>query len=123
MPICYRIDPKQKIVYITAEGILTDDELKKHVDNLLSDADYHPGFNRLSDFRAVSLVDLTGSGMRGLAQGKGTTNSEGSMRALVVSSDLAYGMARMFQILTDDSSARIEVFKEITEARKWLGLE
>ncbi len=43
--------------------------------------------------------------------------------ALHVSKDVIYGMARMFQILTDDRPATSEVFKDMAEARKWLGLE
>ena len=123
MSIRYRIDLKQEIVYITADGILTDDQLRKFLKKLLRDTDFHPNFNRLADYRAVESFELTGTDVRRLAGAKGTTKSEGSRRAFVVSSDLAYGMARMFQSLADDSPVTIEVFKDMTEARKWLGLE
>ncbi len=123
MPIRYRIDLKQEIVYTTADGVLTDAELAENQDNLRKDPDFHPSFNRLADYRAVESFELTGTDVRRLAGAKGITKSEGSRRAFVVSSDLAYGMARMFQILADDTPVTIEVFKDMTEARKWLGLE
>ncbi len=48
MPVSYRIDLNQEIVYVTADGILTDDNLKKFVNNLLRDDDFHPSLNALA---------------------------------------------------------------------------
>ena len=122
MPLHYRIDQKREIVFITADGIITDADLLTHLDDIENDSDFHPSFNRLNDYRAVESLDVTGAGVRALAS-RVDASEASCRRAIVVSTELAYGMARMFQILTDDKPATIEVFKDMAEARKWLGLD
>ena len=69
MPVHYRIDPKLKIVFATAEGILTDDDLIKFQNSIISDPDFHPSLKQLSDFRSVDSWDVTTSTIRKLAEG------------------------------------------------------
>ena len=121
MSVRYRIDSKLEIVFIKAEGILTDADLEKLLVSMQGDPDFRPSLNQLGDFRAVDFMDLTTSAVRVLAAR--ISDGEQSQRAIVVSSELAFGMSRMYQILTDENPAKIKVFKGMTEARKWLGLD
>jgi len=43
-----------------------------------------------------------------------------SRRALVVPSDLGFGMARVFEQRSGERRRDIRVFREIDEARRWL---
>lgn len=43
--------------------------------------------------------------------------------AIVVSSPVIFGMARMLQILTEKSDLDIAVFRDIDKACKWLGID
>ena len=57
-----------------------------------------------------------------------TANSEklaGMRSAIVAGTDLLYGFARMYQTLAElrDSPLTVEVFRNVEEARKWLGLD
>jgi hypothetical protein len=45
-----------------------------------------------------------------------------SRRAFVVTSDVAFGLARMFDILTKERGHEIHVFTTMPEARQWLGM-
>jgi len=64
---------------------------------------------------------VTGGGIRTLA--KANIYADGSRRAIIVSGKMAYGFARMFQILRSQSGADIEIFSTVEDAHRWLGLE
>ena len=44
----------------------------------------------------------------------------GARRALVVTNDLVFGMARMYQILSDESPDEFEIFRKLDDALLWL---
>jgi hypothetical protein len=46
----------------------------------------------------------------------------GARRAIVVGSDVVYGMARMYQILRDTAPDHLEVFRDLASNVAWLGL-
>lgn len=43
--------------------------------------------------------------------------------ASVVSQDLAFGMARMYEMLTSDNISNIGIFREMEEAKDWLSIK
>jgi hypothetical protein len=69
----------------------------------------------------VSEVQVTSEYIREVA--RSTSYAEGSRRAFVASSDVQFGLSRMFQILSDESPAEVRVFRDLAEARRWLGLD
>jgi len=40
--------------------------------------------------------------------------------AIVATDDLVFGMARRYAILTEDTKARVEVFRDVESANRWL---
>jgi hypothetical protein len=44
----------------------------------------------------------------------------GARRALVVTSDVVFGMARMYQILRDESPDELQIFRKVDDAFRWL---
>ncbi len=68
----------------------------------------------------VDDFKMTSTGIRVLAERN--PFSEGSRRAIVVDSELSYGMVRMYQLLTDQHAHDLTVFKDLKKARAWLGL-
>ena len=117
----YRIDDDRETVFTTAEGVCTDTDLQEHLAGLTNDPNFKPFLNQLIDLRDVTSWELTTSAFREAA--RGAPFGEGSRRAFVVAKDLTYGMARMYQILTDEDPAKVSVFRDIVEANEWLGLE
>ena len=42
--------------------------------------------------------------------------------AIVTGADVVFGTARMYQTMTDDQLDRVQVFRDMDEARAWLEL-
>ena len=83
--------------------------------------DYDATIGQLIDARAVRGLGVSGHAIRTLA--RSSPNAPGAKRPIVVSSVAAFGLARMFQILREDSPEEVRLFLEVTEARSWLGLD
>ena len=49
--------------------------------------------------------------------------NEESRRAIVADKDIDFGMARMYATLCDDGPKPIRVFRNMSKARRWLGLD
>src|SRR3972149_3691406 len=124
MPISYRIDPSRKLVLTTATGVLTDDDLIRHKQRLVADPAFQPDMRQLSDVRGVTDLQVTPLGVRLMvAADEAHAPALGGHRlAIVVIEDLTFGMARMYQMLAEDTTRSVGVFREIAEAEAWLGL-
>lgn len=122
MPAEYTIDKAQKMVFSKAYGVFTDQEVYAHQDKLRNDPDFNPSFSQLVDCTNVTNADaLSTDAMYELADRN--PFGAGSHRAFVAPKKLLYGLFRMFQILTDDYPDELIVFKDLTEARRYLKLE
>ncbi len=121
MPVSYRIDRERRIVFTEASGVVTDSELIEFQKQLRDDPEFEPDFHQLSDCRAIDEVGVTSEGVQEAASR--SPFGQGSLRAIVVSSDVAFGMARMFENLRHEAQDEVRVFRNAQEARRWLGLE
>jgi hypothetical protein len=120
MPFGYTIDLSRRLVLSRGWGILTELEILRHVHLLTADPRFEPSMRQLADFRAVTDLELDADTIRQLASL--SPFGAGSQRALLVGSDVAYGMARMFQIMREDSPDELNVFRGFSSALDWLGL-
>jgi len=125
LPITYRIDTKNKIVYTTASGELTDDHLLEHKQKLIQDPLFQPGMKELSDARTVTELKVTNAGIVKFAKQDEADSGllDGYRLAIVVDSDLTFGMARMYEALTKESLPGLRVFRDLGEAQQWLQIE
>lgn len=121
MPFHYQIDVQRRILFTTGEGIVTDADLRKLQIGLQNESDFQPGFSELINLQAVTSVEITGDGLRTIY--RSDLFSKDSRRAIFAPTDVLYGMSRMYQIIDDDSDTELHVFRDMAEARKWLGLE
>ena len=121
MPAEFRIDRSRKMVFSSARGVVTDQEVLAHQDRLRNDPDFEPSFWQFIDFTHATQVDLSVKTIRILAQ----RNPFGkhSRRAFYAHNNVVYGLARMFQILTDHHKDELNVYRDISDARKFLELE
>ncbi|HJP59883.1 MAG TPA: hypothetical protein VJ865_07780, partial [Gemmatimonadaceae bacterium] len=46
----------------------------------------------------------------------------GTRRAFVATTDAVFGMARMFAMRAESVGQTIQVFRDLTQAREWLGI-
>ena len=120
MPASYKIAAARGLVFTTGSGVLTDDDCYGHVSALSTDPLFNPSMDQLADLTQVTEVRLTASAIHRMAERN--PFGEGSRRAFVVSDDVAFGMARMYEILTSDHAHDVTVFHDLAKARAWLGL-
>ena len=120
MPCSYSIDLARSLVLSRGWGVLTDGELLAHVRALTIDPRFVPNFHQLADLRDVADVEVTPSTVKEMARLNPYGN--GSRRAVVVTSDLLFGMARMYQILRDEPDDELEIFRTVDDALRWLGV-
>lgn len=118
MPCGYTIDLARSLVLSRGWGVLTDRELLAHVRTLTADPRFARDFRQLADFRDVTDVQITSSTIREMA--KLNPFGAGARRALVVTSDVVFGMARMYQILRDESPDELQIFRKVDDAFRWL---
>ena len=121
MPFRYEIDRARRLVLSTATGTVTDEDLHTHMRRLAADPNFDPTYRQLVDLRDVSNVDVTSGGLRAL--GSSNPWKEPTRRAVVCERDVVFGLARMYQLLTDDDPHEVQVFREISEALDWLALD
>jgi hypothetical protein len=119
MPACYKIDKQRRLVMSTAYGTVSREDLLDHQNKLLADPDFDPTFSQLSDFGHMTKVEVTAEDVRKFAERNIFAPS--SRRAFVVPDDVAFGLARMFEMLRDAKGEQgIRVFRELEEGLDWV---
>ncbi len=124
MPIGYSIDKNLGVVLTTATGRLTDEDILEDKRQLTSDPDFSPGLVELSDIRAVTELAVTPEGIAKMVmQDAEDADKLGAHKlAIVVSKEVAFGLARMYESMTEQNMPNVQIFREMSEAREWLGL-
>lgn len=121
MAATYVIDEARRLVSSKASGTLTAAEIFDHQARLRADKAFKPDFRQIIDFTEVTEVNLQPDDMYRIADG--SPFRAGARRAFIIRRPLLYGLARMFQILTEAHEAEIKIFCSVEEANEWLGLE
>jgi len=119
MHVKREIDASDRVVILGISGELNDEGLRTLAAELRSAQEITPDFGLLIDFRNAVGRDVTTQGVRALAA-ESLVLSPDSRRALVVPSDLGFGMGRMYQMLREGQGGQINVFRDIDEARRWV---
>lgn len=97
---------------------MTDRELLAHVHTLTADPRFVRNFRQLADLRDVTDVQITPSCIREMV--RLNPYGAGARRAVVVTNDVVFGMARMYQILSDESPDELQIFRKMDDALQWL---
>jgi hypothetical protein len=106
-------------------GHFTKDEVSGYRDAVRSDPAYRPGLPALIDCRQTSTL-LSTADLRALAEElkrPAPTASRPWRYAVLVSSDVAFGLARMFEAFVRDAPIDIRPFWDREEAVTWLRSE
>ena len=122
MAITYEINMEHKNILVTATGKLTAQELLDLHHCFARDPEVRPDFSILFDLRQAHGESFATEGVRELAS-LPLILSQTSRRAVVVRSDLGYGMARMYGLRRGDRTTAYEVFRDLDEARRWVELD
>jgi hypothetical protein len=119
MHVNREIDASDRVVILDVSGELSDEGLRSLAAEARAALEEKPDFGLLIDLRNAVGRDVTTEGVRILAT-QPLLLSPDSRRAIVVPSDLGFGMGRMYQTLREGQAGEINVFRDLDEARRWV---
>ena len=124
MAFSFEIDTERRVVLFTGAEVFSTEDMLTCVEQVASHPDFRPDFDHLVDMRAVTDFAPSAEDVKTRAK----RDHEGkvlnaSRIAIVSSSDIVFGMSRMYETLMDDASVTVRTFKEMESAKSWLGLD
>lgn len=124
MPFTVQIDSDRRLVKSRWNGIATSELLVAYIEQVWSDTNLRD-FNELIDFRDIAEIQIPSDDIRKYAEySRKYDNPEVSARsAVVATTDLVYGLSRMFstmRALDPDDKREFRVFDDMGNALDWL---
>ena len=123
MPFFFDFDPANGVLRCRVEGRLTDGLLK---DVYVRATDYvakKPPRAGIMDFSAVTGVQVSNETIRQLAQAPPIMPDMNAPRFIIATAPRAFGMARMFELLGQDSRPNLHVVRSLEAACAILGVK
>lgn len=122
MPVLHALDPELGVYVITLRGMLTDEELVEAAGRMLGDPGRPLGIPELVDARDVQVQEASSRAIREVAEmySRDPRPEEGVRIAFVAPADVAFGLARMYEALRQQSAAEFRTFRQMDEAVAWL---
>ena len=121
MPAKYWMDVPLRLVRTHEWGVLTDQDLRELYEQIRTDPAFEPSFRQLCDLREVTSITTSADTLRSLAQNQ--IFSPGARRAFVVGRAVDFGLARLFQTYSEVEGQTVEIFRDMIDAERWLGLD
>jgi hypothetical protein len=116
----FRVLPQHRLVFSYGTGVFTRGDFLDHMARLSRDPQFKPDFDQIVDCRSLTFM-LSTEEIRDLA-GRSVFSAQ-SRRAFIASSDLQFGLNRMFATYNEMTlQQKVMVFRHLPEALSWLGL-
>jgi len=126
MPAEHHVDNNAKLIITSWEGEAVDidfiNAIKKYQEEIQSNPNYI-GYNEVVNFSKVTNIKLTPQGLKSIGRIASNTDKKNTKLALIVNSNLAYSLARMYQgyrYFFKKASKEVRVFKRKNEAFDWV---
>ena len=120
----YTIDLALGCIFIKWSGAVTLHKFITFNGVLAQDPNYRVGLNRLIDMRGAKIEassDEVGKAAWEVVKKRDAIEGHRKFAALV-GGDLEYGIARMFDMMTDQTRSEVRPFRRLDDAVAWLGL-
>ncbi|MBL6935798.1 MAG: STAS/SEC14 domain-containing protein [Alphaproteobacteria bacterium] len=124
MPYRYEIRPSFNLIIDKFDGEMAWEDVFEGLQKCSKDPEFRPGMNVLGDMTTAAM-DLRYEGMRRLTDSMSAAPTMRYGRVAVVAPEsLQFGIARMFEPLSDKYNivGEFRVFSDFSKARAWLGL-
>jgi len=119
VPISYRFD--KGFLFATLDGPTGYEDVRRFWDTLFADPQFRPGMPSVIDCRPVQSLFSIGDLRRMADESKKRPELQVPGRAAVLaSSNLVYGLLRMYEVFTEGDPVQIRVFRKADEAMLWL---
>jgi hypothetical protein len=125
MPVEHSFDTDANLLIVVLRGPVGDEDLLKYAHHITEDPSISAGHDELIDLREVETGgEVTSPVLRRIASmfSEIDRTPEQTRVAMVANSDVSYGLSRMYQAFRSESPLDLRVFREMSEARIWLGL-
>lgn len=124
MPIDYRVDEETGIAMAVGRGVVTAEDIIKLIERYQADTRLCRPHKELFDVRGVGEWQVSAENVRVVAAHVESMGDRfrGGQVAYVASSDLAFGIGRIFGVVAEELGIEIRVHRELAEACQWLGL-
>lgn len=118
MPITYRIDNGRKRIYSRATGVVTFEDLRKHMN--AEAGSETASYSEVIDCTGAT-TDMTGDDVRRLADERRAIARRQTPApvAVIATDDVFFGMLRMFDAHTSQIRP-LQVFRNFADAETWL---
>ena len=126
MGISFTIYQEQAFFVSTWIGNITDSDLLSSYKDLYANEKFKPGFHEIADLRKAQLNDVTSDGMSLLVemmQRYLTEKCDDFKTAVIAPDNISFGMSRVYKSMSYNSPENVEVFRELNEALKWIGID
>lgn len=124
-PITHSLDEDLHLLITTWSGAVTDAEMIEGYRMAYADRRWVPGFNEVTDLRRADVRAVTPDGLRGvrLLVAESVAGFTGSFRTAVLApTDLGFGISRMYELMSDESSESVRVCRDAADAAAWVGI-
>ncbi len=124
MPITFTLKPEEGYYISKYAGSLSDDDLIEPWRDFFKSGEWIPGLNELADISELDGRTITLDGIMQLAKYVTPILKEHCKSVIKVAvyspNDLPFGLARMYEAMSDESVQKVHVFREREEAEAWL---
>ena len=120
MPGMVWVDNSQGLIRISLHGSVVDSDLVNVSRAVRAEPALAAGLPVLYDCSDATEIRLSAELVRTLGTG---ARADSNRVAFVAPSPTAFGLARMYQIVSDTGTDRIQVFSSLDEAVAWLAKE
>lgn len=127
MPIAAHLFPESPLLVSQFVGTITDDMFVRYYQELLASDDGSTDFPELVDLRSAvrfaptaRAFSLIGDLVARIYKSAGPRPAIKPRCAVLAPFDLAYGIARMYQLGTSSEAVDLQVFRDLRGALSWL---
>ena len=116
------VDKKASVMIYTVTGKMTVEEIKSSYESVRSYPDFQENMNSIWDIRGADASKFDSQDVIKIARyfETQTKNRAEYKTAVIVSRDLEYGLSKIYQVAAADLPAKIGVFNNLEEAKKWV---
>lgn len=118
MPISYTIDPARRLVVTRIAGVMSEEDVRALREQLRADPAFDATYANLVDLSEATDIQLSADTLGQLAVRSAFDRV--TRRAIVATSPLQFGMARMFATINERHGHVVRVFRDSGEAEAWL---
>ncbi len=122
MTIEIKYDQNRELLHISVQGTPDFDEFASIFETITNSNDYPPNIRAIWDFRNSDISSVNSEMLKHLIEIRKRFEKRNTCRsALIVSSNMQYGMGRMFQMLSEGKIPHeFMVFRDYEECEQWL---